>query len=182
MDQLFAILAKMDTNAQEMNANMQAMKENINENACKMNDKMDENMQTLRGEMQSMGLNLQAGQKAIVAIARRETRTTEHKMAAPRGRDTEPAKGSVDCVGPRMETGEVTIIRKTCWARLVKVTEKVTVTEREKLNGVTETCTRHVETRETQELKEITETQEIEGELDETKDEHTHTHGVSEGQ
>jgi len=60
---------------------------------------------------------------------------------------------------------------------------------------VTETCTRHVETREitreetevmnevtelaetrreTQELKEIPETWEIEGELKETKDEHTH--------
>ena len=36
--------------------------------------------------------------------------------------------------------------------------------------------------RETQVLKEITETREIEGELNETKDKHTHTHGVSEGQ
>ena len=36
--------------------------------------------------------------------------------------------------------------------------------------------------RETQELKEITETREIEGEVKETNDEHTHTHGVNEGQ
>ena len=35
---------------------------------------------------------------------------------------------------------------------------------------------------ETQEVEEIiTETREIEGEVKETKDEHTHTHGVSEG-
>ena len=75
--------------------------------------------------------------------------------------------------------------------------------EREKVNGVTETCTRRVETREiikqetevmnevteltetqreTQELKEITETREIEGEVKEAKDEHTHTHGIREGQ
>ena len=91
----------------------------------------------------------------------------------------------MDCVSPGVETGEDKIRRETCWERLVEVT----VTEREKLNGVTETCIRHVKTmevmnevtelaetrRETQELKEITETQEIEGELNETKDEHTHT-------
>ena len=99
-----------------------------------------------------------------------------------------------------MGAGEDRVIRGTCWARSVKVTEEVTVTVREKVNGVTETCTRRVETREiikqeteimnelteltetqweTQELKEITETREIEGEK-ETTDEHTH--GVSEGQ
>ncbi len=56
----------------------------------------------------------------------------------------------------KMETVEIITgaqESETCWARLVKVTEKVTVTEREKLNGVTEMGTRHVETRETQELK-----------------------------
>ena len=79
------------------------------------------------------------------------------------------------------------IIRETCWTRLVTA-ERVTVTEREKLNGVTETCTRHVETREMikemQELKVITETWEIVGELNETKDEHTHIEFVrdSEGE
>ena len=66
----------------------------------------------------------------------------------------------------------------------------MTVTEREKVNGVTETCTaRHVETAEimvemrhevTTEIK-CTEAREIEGELDgvrEIKDEHTHTEVV----
>ena len=62
----------------------------------------------------------------------------------------------------------------------MKVTEEVTVTEREKLNGVTETCTREI----TREETEITETREmgtIEGRLhgkDGVKDEHTHTEVV----
>ena len=94
-------------------------------------------MKEMRGEMQSMGLGLQTGLDKMKSI-----------MAAPHGRDTEPMRGSVDCVGPAMQTGEVTIIRETCWARLVEVMEKVTVTEREKLNEETETCrARHVETR-----------------------------------
>ena len=46
-----------------------------------MKNNMDTNMQTLRGEMQDMGLSVQAGQKAIVVIARGETRTVEYKMA-----------------------------------------------------------------------------------------------------
>ena len=61
------------------------------------------------------------------------------------------------------------------------MTEKVTVTEREKLNGVTETCTRHIETREIMNaVTEIIETREIEKveerlhEKDGVKDEHTH--------
>ena len=65
------------------------------------------------------------------------------------------------------------MIRETCWARRVKVTE--TVTQREKLNGVTETCTS--ETR--REVTELTETREIEERLhggDGVKDAHTHTH------
>ena len=65
------------------------------------------------------------------------------------------------------------MIRETCWARSVKVTEEVTVTERGKLNGVTETCTR--ETREETERIKCIETREIEGELDWVSDEHTHT-------
>ena len=65
----------------------------------------------------------------------------------------------MDCVGP---AGEDKVIRETCRGRLVKVTEKVTVTEREKLNGVTETCTRHIETREIRnEVTEIKRTTEI---------------------
>ena len=49
-----------------------------------MNKKMNENMRTLRGETQSMGLNLQAGTKGIMAIARDETRTAGEIMATPR--------------------------------------------------------------------------------------------------
>jgi len=164
-------------NACKMNGKMKEMENNINGNACKMNgkmeNKMDENMQTLRGEMQRVGRCLQAG---IMVVACSETQTVECKMGAPRAGANE-LRESVDCVGPAVETGEVTIIQETCWTRLVTA-ERVTVTEREKLNGVTETCTRHVETREIMnEVKELTETREIEeteGELDETKDEHTH--------
>ena len=84
--------------------------------------------------MQSMGQSLQAslnGMKGIMAIVRDETRTVEYKMAAPRGGDTEPTRGSVDCVGPAMETGEVvtrdavTIIREM----RLEVMEKLMVTE-----------------------------------------------------
>jgi len=79
----------------------------------------------------------------------------------------------------KMETVEIITgaqESETCWARLMKVTERVTVTEREKLNGVTGTCrARHEEmmerTTKTTEIK--TETREIEGELIVVKDEHT---------
>ena len=81
-----------------------------------------------------------------------------------------------------MGAGEKKLIRETCWARVVTEKATVTVTQREKLNGVMETCTRHVETREiTNAVTEIkcTETREIEGELDGVKeDEHTHTEVV----
>ena len=110
-----------------------------------------------------------------MAIARSEARTTLCKMAAPRGDTMEPARGSVDCVGP---AGEDKVIRETCWARVV--TEEVTVTQREKVKGVTETCeTRHVET--TERIK-CTETREIEkigkrlhGNDGVEEDAHTHT-------
>ena len=70
------------------------------------------------------------------------------------------------------------LIRETC-----RVTEKVTetVTVREKLNGVTETCTREKR----HQVTECTETREtVEERLHgvEVKDAHTHTHTVSEGQ
>ena len=148
----------------EMRANMQAFRSD---------------MRALRGETQRMELGLQAGTKGIMAIACDET--TEHKMAVPCAGANE-LRENVDCVGPAVETGEDKIIRETCWTRLVTV-EKVTITEREKVNGVTEMCMRRVETREIMnEVTEITETPEIEGEVKETKDEHTHTHGVNEGQ
>ena len=118
--------------------------------------------------MQQMGRGLRAGMKAIAG---------ELIMATPRAGANE-LRGSVDCVGP---AGEDKLIRETCWARVVIEKATVTVTQREKLNGVTETCTRHVETREiTNAVTEIkcTETREIEGELDGVKDEHTHTEVV----
>ena len=67
-----------------------------------------------------------------------------------------------------------------CRVRHVEVTtvEKLTVTEREKLNGVTGTCrVRHEEMAErtTKAMEIKTGTREIEQEkVDETKDEHTH--------
>ena len=75
----------------------QRMMHQLNE----MNKKMDENMRTLRGETQSLGLDLQAGQKATVAIARDEARTVECRMAAPRGGDSEPARGGCELCRPR---------------------------------------------------------------------------------
>ena len=84
-----------------------------------------------------------------------------------------------------MKAGEDRVIRETCRTRSVKVTEEVRVTQREQVNGVTETCTRHVETCETRrEVTELTETREREERLhgkdgvEEVKDEHTHTEVV----
>jgi len=100
-------------------------------------------------------------------------------MATPRAATSE-LEGSAPA-------GEDRVIRETCWARSVKVTE--TVTQGGKLNGVTETCTRHIETREiikkTTEIKtpETREIGKIEGRLhggDGVGDAHTHTHGGSE--
>ena len=71
------------------------------------------------------------------------------------------------------------MIWETCLASSVRVTEKVTetVTQREKLNGVTETCTR--ETREETEIIETWEMGTIEERLHNTdgveEDAHTHT-------
>ena len=87
----------------------------------------------MRGEMQQIGRGLQAGTTNIMAIARSEARTTVCKMATPRA-GTSELKGSAPA-------GEDRVIRETCWARRMEVTETVTVTEREKLIGVTETCT-----------------------------------------
>jgi len=143
-------------------------------------------------------LNLQAGQKAIRAIARGEMRTTDCIMATPRGGDTEPTRGSVECVRPAMDTGEVGMMRDAVTVigetetyrvrhertteKLGKVAEKLTVTETpiKETNEHERMTEMKTETqRETQELKEITETREMEqvegNELNETKDkEHTH--------
>jgi len=110
-------------------------------------------MKEMRGEMRQVGQCLQAG-----------------KMATPRAATNE-LKGSTPA-------GEDRVIRETCWARSVKVT--VTVTQGEKLVGVTETCTS--ETR--REVTELTETWEmgtVEKRLhgtDGVKDAHTHTEVV----
>ena len=78
--------------------------------------------------------------------------------------------------------GEEKVIRETCWASSARVTETVTVTQGEKLNGVTETCeTRHEVTTERIKCIETREIEKIEGRLHDTdgvKDEHTHTEVV----
>ena len=87
-------------------------------------------------------------------------------MAAPRAGSSE-LKGSAPA-------GEDRVIRETSWSRSVEVMEKVTVTQRGKLTGVTETCTRETRC----EVTELTETREIEERLhgkDGVKeDAHTH--------
>ena len=136
-----------------------------------MENKMKEEMREKRGEMRQVGQCLQAGTARIVAIARSEARTTAGKMATPRA-GTSELEGSAPA-------GEDRVIRETCWTRHE-------VTERRKLNGVTETCTRHIETKEAMgdEVTELTETREIGERLhgtDEEEDAHTHTHTGSEG-
>ena len=140
---------KMDANAhdkQRMNGNMEQA--------------LRGDMRTQRGEMQSMGLSLQAGVRGI--------------MAPARGGTTEP-RGNVECVRPTMETGEVgtmsdatTIDGETCRTRhdgttekLKEVTEMKTETEMQKIKETKE------KTAETWEMEQVEEKlQEI--------DEHTH--------
>ena len=95
----------------------------------KMERKMGGMAQIIRGEMRQVGRCLQAG---IMAFAS-EVQTTADKVAPPRAATNE-LKGSAPA-------GEDRVIRETC-----RVTEeaKVTVTQRKKLNGVTETCTREI--------------------------------------
>ena len=75
-----------------------------------------------------------------------------------------------------MKAGENKVIREMCWA---KATE--TVTQREKLNGVTETCMR--ETREETEIIETREMETIEERLHgkDGVEEDAHTHRGSGG-
>ena len=134
---------------------------------------MKEEMKKMRGEMRQVGRCLQAGTARMLAI------TGELKMATPRA-ETNELGGSATAVGPAVEAGEEKMIWETCWARSVKVTE--TVTQREKLIGVTETCTS--ETR--REVTELTETRERGEQLHNTdgvkEEEDAHTHTGSEGQ
>ena len=124
-----------------------------------------------------MGRGLQAGMKAIACS---EPRTTECVMATARA-GTNELGGSATAVRPAVGAGEDSLIRGTCWTRSVKVTEEVTVTVREKLNGVTETCETRHEVTTTERIKYI-ETREIEkierrlhGKDGVKEDAHTHT-------
>ena len=90
---------------------------------------------------------------------------TGEKMAPPRAATNE-LKGSAPA-------GEDRVIQETCWAR----SEEITVTERKKLNGVTETCTSEIMS----EVTELTVTREAEERLhsgDAVGAAHTHTQVV----
>ena len=77
-----------------------------------MNSKMDANMQAFRNDMWALrGETRQVGQCLQTGI-----------MATPRAATNE-LEGSAPA-------GEDRVIRETCWARCVEVTETVTVTER----------------------------------------------------
>ena len=147
----------------------QAMEKKMETNACRMENKIDEMKNKMDANMQAFRSDMQCLQAGI--------------MAPPRA-GADKLRESANCVGPAVEDK---IIRETCWTKLVTA-ERVTVTEREKLNGVTETCTRHIVTREiikktteikTPETREIEKVEERLHDKDGVKDEHTH--GVSEG-
>ena len=72
-----------------------------------INNKMDDmeaNTQTLRGEMQRIGRGLQAGTAIILAMARSEARTTGEKMVPPRA-GTNELGGSATAVRPAVKAG-----------------------------------------------------------------------------
>jgi len=170
------ILQALNGMRNEMKANTRKM-EGMENKQDEIKNNMEANTQTMRGEMQHMGLNLRAGQKAIKAVARDETRNMGRclqagKMATPRA-GTSELGGSATAGRPAVAAGEDRVIRESCWARHVMVTE--TVSQREKVNGVTETCTAR------REVTELTGTREIE-KIEEplpggegVKDAHTHT-------
>ena len=156
---------EIKTNAQEMNNKMDGMSKN-----------MDAHTKTLQEEMQCMGAGLQDGLD--------EVEEGQNQLKGEMEKNTRAVE--------QLKEEQGKVIRETCWARVVTEKATVTVTQWEKVNGVTETCTReirHVESAEimvetrhevTTEIK-CTETREIEGELDgvkETEDEHTHTEVV----
>ena len=88
-----------------------------NANMREMEERTNANMQEMKGEMQNMGISLQAqmkaGQeemKAELAKVKGEMQTMNWKMAVristPNGETTE-SRGSVDVVQTAMTTGEV---------------------------------------------------------------------------
>ena len=66
----------------------------------------------LREEMQCMSAGLQEGQEQLKGEIENNTRTVE-----------------------QFKIGQGELLRATCWGRLVEVTEEVTVTQWEELNG-----------------------------------------------
>ena len=114
MAQLFAMLAEMNRG--------------INNKMDDMNQNLIGNTQMLREEMQCMGAGLQDGLN--------EVEEGQNQLKGEMEKNTRAVEQLKE------EQGEV--LRETCWARVV--TEKVTerVTQREKLIGVTETCTREI--------------------------------------
>ena len=120
---------------------------------------MREEMKEMRGEMQNMGAGLQDGLEKLKIGNGELRRATES--------------------------------RETCRTRSIRVTEeaKVTVTERKKLNGVTETTSMRETRREVIEWTETREMGTVEERLHGVEEEeegdahtHTHTHTGSEGQ
>ena len=97
-----------------MEANTKGMENRIMQRMDANMQAFGSNMRALRGEMRQVGQCLQAGKRTLPRAA-----TDELKGCAPAGEDR--------------------VSRETCWAR--RVTETVTVTQREKVSGVTETCT-----------------------------------------
>ena len=90
----------MEANANKMEANTKGMREE---------------MKKMRGEMRQIGRGLQAGTARIVAVARGEARTTAGIMA--------PTRAVTNELKVSAQAGEDRVIRETCWARRVKVTE-----------------------------------------------------------
>jgi len=172
-DQIMEMLAqmqnRMDANMQQMenkmDANMQAMKRKMDASAQSMERKMDEG----RGEMQCMGLNLQAGIKGIMAPARGETTESRRSMEVCR---------------PAMETGkagttrDATIIDgETCGMghegtmyglKEVTGTQKIKETKEETAEMKSQELTEMInEVTETQKSKEGDELYETKWEIDE---------------
>ena len=111
MAQLCAMLAGLNN---KMDGMAQQLKEELKK---EIKNNMDAHTKTLRDEMRRVGQCLQAG-----------------IMAPPRA-GTNELRGSATAVRPAVGAGEEKVIRETCWAGNVRVTETVTVTQGEKLNG-----------------------------------------------
>ena len=135
----------------EMEANTRRQDEIKNN----MEKKMDGMTQTMREEMQCMGAGLQDGLDKVK-------------------KGQEQLKGEIENTRTveQFKIGQGELLRATCWGRLVEVTEEVTVTQWEELDGVTE----YTETRDLGKIGERLHGVEEEG------DAHTHTHTSSEGQ